>query len=261
MTERIEVRIDVVTRVLAGLVAFLALAYLAGQYAKYFLGHDYLKGFVPLFDLDAELNAPAYFSLLLLIFASQLLAIVALLAREAGDRHASQWLILCLGFLALAFDEGFSVHEQLVGPVRELIGSDKLGAFHYAWVIPGLVLTAFLGVCFLRFLSDLPAPTRWRFVIAAAFFVGGAIGVEMMEGWYVEANELPRNLRDFRYSLMVVLEECAGEMGGVVLFIRALLLHCAEHHAEARLVFRRSPSDAIAGITVSRPGLRWREMG
>lgn len=239
MSEELEVRIGVVVRVLSGVIALLALAHLAGQYARYFLGYNYLKGFVPLFDLDTELNFPAYFSLLLLAFASQLLAFIAMLTYKAGAAHVSKWLILSIGFLLMAFDEGFSVHEQWTGWVQQEVGSSQLGVFHFAWVIPALILTALLGVFFLRFLRDLPAATRWRFVLAAAFYLGGAIGMEMVEGWYVEASGLAKGVRDFNYSLMVILEEAVGEMGGMVLFIRALLLHCAQYHPEVRVSFRR----------------------
>ena len=131
------------------------------------------------------------------------------------------------------------MHQQLTRWVRPELGSGNVGVLYYAWVIPALLLTAFLSLFFFKFLRDLPAATRWRFVFAAGFYLGGAIGVEMLEGWYVEASNLPKGTYDFNFSLMVIVEECLGEMAGMVLFIRALLLHCVEHHPDVRMLFRR----------------------
>ena len=48
----------------------------------------------------------------------------------------------------MAFDEGFSVHERLIGPFRGLMSNHDLGVFYYAWVIPGIALVLILGLFF-----------------------------------------------------------------------------------------------------------------
>ena len=84
-----------------------------------------------------------------------------------------------LGFVVMAFDEGWSIHETLVNPIRSLLGSSRLGIFYFAWVVPGIAIVLALGLYFLGFLRRLPGLTRRQFILAAALFLGGAIGMEL----------------------------------------------------------------------------------
>ena len=51
-----------VLRVLLSLVVVLLAAHFLGMLSTYYFQHDYVKGLVPMFNLDFEGNAPAWFS-------------------------------------------------------------------------------------------------------------------------------------------------------------------------------------------------------
>lgn len=243
-----------VARALGAAAFILVVLHLAGQFSKLALGHGSLKGLVPLFNLSAEQNIPAYFSVLLILLAALILAGIAAINHGQNMPHTSKWTLLSIGFLCMAFDEAFSIHERLMVPLRAMMGvSDAvgtvkgevvLGIFYYAWVIPGMVIVLLLGLYFLRFLLYLPARTRYRFLCAAVLYVGGAIGFELIGGAYAEVH----GYDNWTYTIIATTEE-ALEMAGVICFIWALLKYCGESYGYVRLAF--VPQDARA--SVSRP--------
>ena len=184
-----------------------------------------------LFYLDGERNFPTAFSVFLLSSAAAALMVTTVLERQrrAPTLH---WLVLALGFLAMAFDEGWSFHERLNAPVRAALGNRDLGIFYYGWVAPALVLVAVLGALFLRFLWRLPARTRWQFLIAGAIYVGGAVGIELIEGRFDEVHG-DQNLVS---GLTATVQE-SMEMGGVIVFIWALLEYLHDTYGSVRLDF------------------------
>lgn len=200
--------------------------------ARFVLGHESVKGLVPLFNVNGEQNIPTYFSVLLMLFAALLLAIIAVLNRKQRAPHVSKWATLSFGFLFLAYDEAFQVHEQLNSPVASLLGEGSLGVFYFAWVIPGIVGVLAVGLFFLKFLLHLSAKTRLAFLLAAALYLGGAIGVELIGGRYAELH----GLKNLTYSMITTVEESL-EMAGLIVFIWALLKYCADNHKEMRFRF------------------------
>ena len=245
--KQISLNPSAITRVLGAMAFLLVLASVAGQISKFALGHDYLKGFVPLFDVDREYNIPSFFSTLLLIFASLLLAVITVLNGKEKVPHVSKWAILSFGFLLMAYDEAFQVHESLGSPVRRVLGlgDGNLGVFHAAWVIPGIALTLVLGLFFLRFLLYQPATTRLAFSIAVILYIGGAVGFELIEGLHIELSG-----QDATYTMMATVEESL-EMVGVIVFIRSLLVYIADNHKEVRLRFERARGAVMMGIRFS----------
>lgn len=211
---------DAVTKVLATLAAALVLAGVLGQLSRFLLDHDHVFGLVPLFHLDEEGNVPAVFSVGLMLAAAALLARIAWLKWALRDRDAPRWVILAIGFVLMAIDEGWSMHETLVAPMRSLLGSGRLGIFHFAWVIPGIGIVLALVPYYIGFLRRLPGPTRRRFLVAAALFLGGAIGMELLGGYYAEAN----GRATLVFEVLVAIEE-GLEMAGLIVMIRALMLY------------------------------------
>ncbi len=228
---QISLKPSAVARILGSVAFLLVLASIAGQYSKLELGHDYVKGLVTLFDFDEEQNIPTFFSVLLMFFSTLLLAIIAVLNRKQRNPDASKWAILAIGFLCMAFDEAFEVHEMLNLPVRKLLGAGNLGVFRFSWVIPGIVIVLVIGLLFLRFVLYLPAKVRFRFLTAAALYIGGSIGFELIGGRYYESH----GLNNWTYTLIVTVEESL-EMAGLIVFIWALLRYCADNYKE--VVFR-----------------------
>lgn len=231
-----------VARVLGTIACLLVLAHLGGQFSKLELGHGSLKGLIPLFNLSAEQNIPAYFSVLLILIAALVLTIIATLERQRAMPHAAKWVVLAVGFLCMAFDEAYSIHEKLMMPLREWMGvtdpvgtvkgESVLGIFYFAWVIPGIAIVLLVGLYFLRFLLHLPASSRYRFVGAAAVYLGGAVGCELIGGRYAEVY----GYDNWTYTLIATAEETL-EMAGMIAFVWALLKHCAESYQYARITF------------------------
>lgn len=218
-------------RALAGLAFVLILAGIGSQWMRIARGHENVGAAVHFFNLDGERNLPTFFAVLLLLFASLLLAVIARLEVKQ-PQLASKWTILSTGFLSMAFDEAFSVHERLNEPFGEMLGDSQRGIFYFAWVIPGIALVLALAAFFYRFLQRLPAKTRNRILMAAAVYIGGALGIELFGGRYAELH----GTRSVVYIASTLVEESL-EMAGVILFIRALLAYIAENHRRVQFDF------------------------
>jgi hypothetical protein len=218
-----------VARVLGAVAFFLVLASIGGQLSKYLLGYDSIYGLVNLFDVSEEQNIPTFFSVLLLSCAALLLTVITALKKKQNDPDVSRWTILAFGFLLMAVDEGWSFHERLVAPVRGLLGDGPYGILYLAWVIPGIAVVVILALFFLTFLMRLPAKTRFTFMFAGALYVGGALGVELAEGYYAELH----GSTNLIFNLMSSVEESL-EMAGVIVFIYALLKYIADNYEEVR---------------------------
>ena len=221
-----------VARALAIVAVLLVLANLAALFVTWSTGRmpqDVKLAY--LFYLDGERNFPTAFSVFLLLAAAALLMLTTLLERQRGAAIL-HWSILALGFLAMAFDEGWSFHERLNEPVRAALGGRDLGIYYYAWVAPALLLVAVLGVFFLRFLWRLPPRTRWHFIVAGAIYVGGAVGIELLEGRFDEVN----GDQNIVSGLTATVQE-SMEMGGVIVFIWALLVYLHTTYGGVSLQF------------------------
>jgi hypothetical protein len=216
------------------LMAALLVATNIGMQAYRLFAHQEHVRFMPLISLDGEHNLPSLFSTILLLSASALLTLVALLESERKGPDRWKWGILATGFLLMGLDETLSLHERMIEPLRNLLGGQHhhLGIFYFAWVVPGIALVAVLGVFFLPFLFRLPRRTAIAFVISGAIYVGGALGVELVEGWWREGH----GHRNLTYHLLVSLEE-GMEMVGVIAFIHALMVYIARYYGEVRIGF------------------------
>jgi hypothetical protein len=222
-----------------GLVAALLVALnLSMQLFRLVAHREHVPGLAML-TLDGEHNVPALFSTGLLLAASMLLGLITLLSWRERSSDTPKWAILCAGFAIMGLDEALSFHERLIDPMRALLGGRDLGIFFFAWVVPAIVLVASLGLFFLPFLRRLPRASATAFVLAAAFYLGGALGVELVEGWWREGH----GHHNAMYHVLVSLEE-GMEMAGVILFIRALLAHLALCFGALHLDFGGEPAAA-----------------
>lgn len=219
-----------------GLVAFfLVLASIGGQLSKFMLEHDYLKGFVPLFNVDNERNIPTFFSVLLMIFAALLLSLIAMLNSKRKAPHVQKWIVLSIGFIFMAYDEAFQVHELLTVPIRNFLGNSDLGVFYYAWVVPAIALIFILALYFLQFLLHLPAKNRFAFLLAATLYLGGCIGFGMIGANYCELH----GKDNLTYSMVTAIEESL-EMAGLIVFVYALLTYIADNYTALRFRFDKT---------------------
>lgn len=217
-----------VYQLLTLVVVCLTLASLAGQFSKYFLGHDSLKGFVRLFYLDYENNIPTWYSSSALLLCSLLLATIAVAKKRDGAHYVFHWTALSIIFLFLSLDEAASVHEITISPLRAALNAGPI--LHYTWVILGAAAVLIIAVGYWRFLSDLPSPTQRLFLTAGTMYVGGALGVELLGGWY----DALYGKKNMMYVMIATVEEFF-EMQGIVVFIYALMVYMSLHLKEVRV--------------------------
>ena len=163
--------------------------------------------YISFFDLDEEESLGTWFSALILFGAGQLALLQSRYAKHQAQGWYWCWLLLAIGFHILSLDEVAGFHE-FVNTIVE----------NTHWTTFGAIIVLVVAAAYLPFLLALPARTRWLFVLSGAIYVGGAVGVEWATLWYEENDQL----NTLAYNLWNALEE-GMEMGGVVLFIYALL--------------------------------------
>lgn len=159
-----------------------------------------------IFDVDEEESFTNWFSTIILFVASVLLFLIADKKKNDQDPFKNHWYGLAWGFGLLSLDEVAGLHETL-NTVTD-----------FAWTIPGAIAVLVVFLLYLKFILHLPKPTSTLFCIAGSVYVGGAVGVEHLADYYVEAYEMD----NFGYQLFTAVEETL-EMLGVVIFIQALL--------------------------------------
>jgi len=218
-------------RVLGGIVLALIGCHLIGQYCKYELGNSYIFGLVPRFDLNEEFNIPTTFSVFQILLAAALLGILWRYTVSIGDPQSRRWGFLSGLFLFLAVDESAKIHELFNQPYFSESGTP--GAFRFAWVIVYIPAVIALFLWMWPFFRRLVRPLRSYVALAAFLYLGGAIGVEMISGWYSGAF----GFRNFGYAVITAIEEGA-EMTGVTLFIYALARHMAALSVSGIVTFR-----------------------
>ena len=131
----------------------------------------------------------------------------------------------------MALDEGLGFHELLTIPLRWRL--DATGPLFFAWVIPAIVLVALIGLFYCRFLLSLPSRSRRLFILAAAVYIGGVLGMEM-----VGSNYYYQYGKTLTYGIIASIEE-VFEMTGIVIFIYALLDHLERAVGRMNVSFMR----------------------
>ncbi|WOD37414.1 hypothetical protein [Nodosilinea sp. E11] len=187
-----------------------------GQFAVYFLPDFPLRdAFAEEFNVDAEGNFPSLFSSFMLLSCSFFLSLIHRAKRQTRDRHSKSWMFLSYIFFYLSLDELLSLHERVI-PFFERLGAS--GFFYHGWVILALIILPLLGLFFLKLWLSLPARIRTLFFISGAIYIGGALGIELLNGMYADLY----GEENFFYEMLVTLEEVL-EMFGLTVFIFALL--------------------------------------
>lgn len=206
-----------VTIGLSILVFLFTVAGVAVQVAKYVF--DYRQEWTRLFNLDRELNYPSTYATLTLFVCAFLLMLIANYKKQEKDRFARHWKILAIVFVCFAIDEAFSIHEILI--IKDLRKALNLGGiFYFVWVIPGTLFVGWFCWTYWKFFWHLPRRSRLLFFLAGASYVGGALGGEMVSGFYADLE----GANNLIYGLIVCAEEVL-EMVGVIIFINALLTY------------------------------------
>ena len=215
-------------------IAVLLVANCAALFVQHGLDHPEVWGLVPLFHFDREQNLPTFFSALMLLSSGGLLLVCAVKANAAGEKYLP-WAALALVFAFLSLDEIASIHEKLDALIHHYTPAS--GVFHYAWVAPYgagvIVLAVLLGPWFFR----LPRTLQTLFVLSGGFYVGGALGMEILSGLYYSGVEEAGVATKTLFGDALASVEELAEMTGVALFIYALLTHLCGEKGKIRLRF------------------------
>ena len=238
-----------VAYVLGTIIICLLCAHAVGLVMRLGLGHDSVHGLVPLFDVNVEGNIPTFFSVCLGLCSAALFAVIALDAKGRGDRDAIYWTVLAAGFLFLSYDECFQVHERMTGPMRAMLGGSdpangaSLGLMYYSWVVPGLIGAFIVSLFFLKFMLRLPVATRRRMILAASLFLGGCLGMELINGSVMESQG-----DGLLYNVLVMTEE-GLEMTGMATLIYAMTSHIADSCDRLEVNLHASNTAAVRQAT------------
>lgn len=177
-----------------------------------------------LLDVDVERSFYTWFSTLLLAFGGLLALVLSAHRDPTGPDFRLHWRVLGLGFLFLSMDEMLSFHEKLAEVLSGQLSTS--GVFTFVWVLPALAILPVLGVVFVPFLLGLPRRVGVTIVIAAALFLGGAVGMEMIAGLVIsEQDSMEAGIVTPAYRALVNIEEGLEGLGAIV-FIHALLMQC-----------------------------------
>jgi hypothetical protein len=103
-------------------------------------------------------------------------------------------------------------------PMRDLVGNS--GILTMTWVVAAVPALIALFVVFIPFLRGLPIRFAKLFIIAGAIYVGGAVAMEAVSGWYLSSFGGGKPTEGF--ALLSTIEETM-EMVGPALFISYLL--------------------------------------
>lgn len=200
---------------LGKIVGGLVLAHFGAVGYNQLVQNDFSGWLLRAFHLDVEGNVPSFFACGLW----GLNAFLFFLAWQAQRREPERpwrWLALAGLFFFFAFDELTSLHEHLVPACRAAFGAS--GVFSCAWIIPYGLGILLLAAWMVPMVWKLPRPIRFWYLASALVFVGGSIGLEMLEGPYLE-----KHARDLTYFCLMTLEETM-EMAGLVGLTYASLL-------------------------------------
>jgi hypothetical protein len=190
-----------------GVIALLVAGHLAIT-AGEALGHEHLLGVSRLLDLTEEGNLPTLFSALALFGCAIAAACNAL--TEPTPRQVWGWRTLAVGFAFLGCDEACQIHELF-----DQVAGD------YSWTLSYAVAGLATALALLPFVARLSKGTRSRLVVGASVYVGGALGMELVE-FALFHHFGDRLYRTWRFPLLLTIEE-GLELLGAAFLLNALL--------------------------------------
>jgi hypothetical protein len=178
-------------------------------------------GFLRMFDLGTEANLPTWYQVITIAFAGFLLTVITSAKRSSGDRFTWFWGFMGAVFFFLSADEASGIHEALGSLMEKRMPTS--GVLSYGWIIPYLIFgLVFLAIVW-KFLAALPPKFRILFVVSGIVYVSGAVGMEMVEGYFdgiygqfsnvgvtlrlIEETLEPTGILLFNYSLLTYIRE------------------------------------------------------
>lgn len=201
--------------VLGFIICFLILGSIAGSIARYQYGVTSSYA-MHLFNLDSEKNFPTFFSTLLLVGCSGVLAFIAYARKRQQRKDFWYWTGLSLGFLFLGADEFIEIHEPIGTAIHTSLNTT--GVFYFAWIIPYSILALAIVAAYLPFVWKLPKTVKKLMILAGFLYVGGALGMEAVASYF----NYQLGERGLYFAVLTTIEESL-EMFGLLVFLYALL--------------------------------------
>jgi len=225
---RLRVSPGLVRRVLLGVVLLLTAASTVAQVFAFPLGTPRGYGWVRLLNANDESSIATWYSATALLACALLLAVIGLASRRSRPRDIRRWGFLAAAFLVASIDEVAQIHEALNATLDRFV--EEHGALEHPWVVPAAIAVVAVAFAYRRFVLELPAPVRRLLIRGAVVYVGGAVGLETVQGVVGGAWD------GLASGLVGVLEELA-EMAGVVFIIEALVTHLTIDARSLELAF------------------------
>jgi hypothetical protein len=193
-----------------------------------------------LFDLDAEMNIPTWYSSAQLLLVALLLGVFAWAKWDRAKLKASLGLVAAAGLFALlSMDEVACLHENLGGKLVFYLKAKSHGsafrlyAFWAVLLVPLLATLACVAEATKAHWKGRPQ-VGWKFVAGLVVFLGSAVGFELF--WISAFGGNPSD------SPVEVYIEEVGEMLGVTLLVWAAVDLLAS--ARVTLTFGETPQAA-----------------
>ena len=203
---------------------FLVIAGFCVEAWKYILYLDDSLAWLYFFGLSYEQNLPTWYSSSLLLLCAVQLCLVAIGSTQQPAPFRLHWWLLALAFCYISLDEAAELHEDLS------LLFDFGGVLYFGWVLPAAAVVVVMGILYVPFLRHLNPRTRWQFMLAGTIYVGGALGVELLLGYWTDIH----GTKNLGYGLIDLLEE-SMEILGASLFFLALLEYLATESRTIRI--------------------------
>lgn len=251
MTLRIDLR--QVQAVLFGAIGLMVLAMAGFVTMRFGFGNGALFGLGTRLNPLFEASLHAWMGSALLLLSGLLLLLIAASGQAQWlPQFRLQWLLAGTVFIMLSADETAAFHEMSDTAFTMVSGTAlSSGWFRLLFGSCALfVIGAMLMSC-RAFLAALPASMRNRCLVATAVFLGGAVGMETLGGFWSTAG----HGEDAGYYVLAVFEE-GMELLGAGLLLSALLRFVADEGVVAFAIESRSVEPALALVS-SQPGSGW----
>ncbi len=194
---------------------------------------------IPVFDLidvDGEANMPTWFASFLLLTAGM---VALAISQQDIPSQRTGWRGIAVIMTLMSMDEVACLHNAPSRRLSDVVGTAD-GYLMNAWVLPAGLLVLMLGFIYLPFFLRLPRWLKRGLLGAAAAYLVGAVGLEIVGSKYeYEAGGLNYDgavYYSLRFELCAVAEEIF-EFIGVLAALHVLIRHASDLKAKLQLGF------------------------
>ncbi|MGH4014150.1 MAG: hypothetical protein ACRDSL_09525 [Pseudonocardiaceae bacterium] len=169
-------------------------------------------------DVLVEDNLPTWWSAALLATTALAHCLVGGIGRLARAPEASCWFISAAVLAVLALDDHTQLHERSERIGRQLVTG---GTFPFYWLIPGAVAGLAVASALVWLAVRTRGRTRWLLVTGVTVLFGCALGLEIVQGFYMAAQN-----EGIGFTLTYHVEELGENIGALLLLAAAFSAVC-----------------------------------